>query len=99
MMTILRAKVPLMAIAFIAFSGVFNQASALQNCTGKCETGYQACTAWCNTHNKTVASRTTCDIRCGDYWLSGKNPQSIGPADPRNSPPGPAQVNPPPKAQ
>ena len=100
-MTNLRAKVPLIAVAFIALSGVFNEARAdLPNCTHKCVDGYKACTAWCVNHNKTAKSRELCDIRCGDYWLSGKNPQSIGPSDPRNSPPsGPAQVNPPPKAQ
>ena len=82
------------AIAFVAVFGVFDEASALPNCTGKCEDGYRACTAWCSAHNKTAKSRELCDIRCGDYWLSGKNPQSIGPADPRKSPAGPEQAKP-----
>jgi hypothetical protein len=99
-MTNLRIKVALIAIAFIALSGAFNQARAYPNCTNKCETGHQACVDWCNAHNKTLHSRLQCIGNCGDYWHNGKNPQSIGPSDPRNSPPsGPAQVNPPPKAQ
>ena len=96
----LRTKIAFTAIAFIVLSGVFNEArAALPNCTNKCEDGYRACTAWCVDHNKTPKSREKCDWACGRYWLSGKNPQSIGPSDPRNSPPsGPAQVNPPPKS-
>lgn len=98
-MTNLWVKAPLIAFAFVALSGVFNEARALENCTGKCPDGYKACIGWCDAHNKTEKNLRTCHIRCSDYWLSGKNPQSIGPADPRKSPAGPAQVNPPPKAQ
>ncbi len=61
---------------------IASQAIAMQNCTGKCETGYNACTDWCIAHNQTYNSRRSCDIKCSDYWLNGKNPQSIGPSDP-----------------
>src|SRR5205823_12601408 len=37
-------------------------------------------------HNKTIKSRQQCEARCEAYWHSGKNPQSIGPADPSNPP-------------
>jgi hypothetical protein len=90
-------KGALMALAFVALSGVFSEARALQNCTGKCEAGYQACTTWCTDHNKTAKSRELCDIRCGDYWLSGRNPQSIGPSNPTGSPTGRGQITPLPK--
>src|SRR5262249_41042052 len=60
-MTNLWAKVPLIAFAFVALSGVFNEASALENCTDKCETGYKNCIAWCLDHNKTYKSRMKCD--------------------------------------
>jgi hypothetical protein len=99
-MTNLRIKVALIAIAFIALPGAFNQAQAEPKCTDKCDKGFNACIDWCEAHNKTAPSLSKCKVQCARYWLSGKNPQSIGPSDPRNSPPSaPAQVNPPPKAQ
>ena len=96
-MTNQRAKVALIAIAFVALSGVCNEAKAI--CTNKCQKGWDACNAWCAEHNKTTASQTKCALKCAAYWDSGKNPQSIGPSDPSNARSGPAQVNPPPKAQ
>jgi hypothetical protein len=91
------AKVPLIAIAFMALSGVCNEAKAI--CTNKCQTGWTACLDWCSAHNKTRPKIAKCAMQCEKYWNSGANPQSIGPADPRKHPSGPAQVNPPPKAQ
>jgi hypothetical protein len=98
MMTHLRAKAAFVAIAFVALFAVVNQVQAEPKCTNKCEIGWEACNNWCYAHNKTAPSQAKCLIQCSHYWLSGKNPQSIGPADPSNAPSGPAQVNPPPKS-
>jgi hypothetical protein len=35
-------------------------------------------------HNKTNNSQLQCLNKCSDYWLSGKNPQSLGMPNPIN---------------
>lgn len=90
----LLSKVSTCTIAFFVVVSFASGALALPNCTGKCETGYIACTDWCIAHNKTQKSRERCDIQCSNYWLDGKNRQSIGPADPSSVFLGPAKVAP-----
>ena len=74
-----------LASAFVVSFGAFTEAWAI--CNNKCTTGYHACQDWCTAHNKTFNSQLKCSIRCDDYWLSGKNPQSISvPPHPSNPP-------------
>ena len=64
----------------------FSSTQAAPNCNDNCEAGHTACMNWCVDHNKTTKSRKHCLAGCDAYWYSGKNPQSIGPADPSNPP-------------
>ena len=64
----------ILSIAFLVSFSVFVQAAP--NCTGACVTGAKACADWCYAHNKTVNSQVKCQIKCDDYWYSGKNPQN-----------------------
>jgi hypothetical protein len=96
-MMILRIKLPTalslaaLSFAFLVSFGFFNEAKAI--CNGKCNAGYVACQKWCTDHNNTLNSQLKCGQRCDDYWLSGKNPQSIGRSDPNQSEP-PRKVDP-----
>jgi hypothetical protein len=73
------------AILSIAFLGSLSCiAEALPKCNDVCIRGFNACLDWCNAHNKTDASNLKCGAQCNKYWLSGKNPQSIGRPDPVN---------------
>jgi hypothetical protein len=71
-----------LSVAYLVSFGFFNEANAI--CTNACQTGMHACLDWCNAHNKTNRSQAICSFKCADYWLSGKNPQSIGRSDPVN---------------
>jgi hypothetical protein len=92
-------KAFVIAIALIALFGVLTEARAYPDCTNKCATGYDSCMDWCAGHNSTQKSLSKCEGQCWNYWRNGKNPQSIGPANPTTHPSGPAQVNPLPKGQ
>jgi hypothetical protein len=76
----------LLISAMLLLLGPTETSAARDNCTGSCITGLNACLAWCNSHNKTNRSQFICTGKCGDYWLSGKNPQSIGRGDPTKPP-------------
>ncbi len=80
--------VALFSISLVCFVYLvpFSSTQALPNCTGGCETGWNDCLLWCVKHNKTQKSREQCVDNCRVYWLSGKNPQSIGPGNPSNPP-------------
>ncbi len=84
------------SIAFLVSFSVI--AEAAPNCTGGCLTGVKACTDWCMAHNKTNNSQLQCLNRCSDYWLNGKNPQSLGfpPTNPTNGTVGPGRLKDPP---
>src|SRR5205823_14921129 len=80
--------VALFSISLVCFVYLvpFSSTQAYPNCTGGCQKGYEACYSWCDAHNKKTTSILRCYQKCTDYWLSGKNPQSIGPGDPAKPP-------------
>ena len=81
-----------LSFAFLGSFGFLNEAKAI--CTNKCQTGLNACSTWCLEHNKTGASILKCNEKCGDYWNSGRNPQSIGRPGPPNPSGPPRKVDP-----
>jgi hypothetical protein len=86
-----------LSVVFLGSFGFFSDAWAI--CTNKCESGYNACLAFCDSRNITGSKKWfKCGMQCDKYWiLSGTNPQSIGRGDPTNptKKPGPVQVKPP----
>ena len=75
-----RIKLPVLSltvlsIAFLSSFGLTSEAWAI--CSNKCQTGWNACNAWCSDHNKTSNSLNKCLFKCAAYWDSGKNPQSF----------------------
>lgn len=88
---------PLVVLSVVIFGSLGSEAWAI--CTNKCQTGWDACNAWCVDHNKTTNSQSKCLLGCAVYWDSGKNPQALT-VDPGNTtkpPPNyvPKQVIPP----
>jgi hypothetical protein len=73
------------SFVFLVLFGFATEAWAI--CSDRCLAGWQACNVWCEKHNKTANSWGKCVDACDAYWLSGKNPQSIGRPDPANPAP------------
>src|SRR5664279_1500961 len=77
-----------LAVLSAVFLGSFGS-DAWAICSNKCQTGWNACNAWCGDHNQTTNSLTKCLFKCAAYYDSGKNPQSmkIGGLNPTTPPP------------
>ena len=77
---------PLLIVSVVFLGSFGGEAWAI--CTNKCQSGWDACNAWCADHNKTTNSQSKCLLKCAAYWDSGKNPQSltVDPGNP-NKPP------------
>jgi hypothetical protein len=75
-----------LSFAFLVSFGFLTDAWAIWKCDSVCLDGFDACRDWC-AKNRTGDAKVRCNLQCQHYWLSGKNPQSIGRPPPPPPPP------------
>jgi len=74
-----------LSIAFLGSFGAFTEARAIINCNTVCESGFDKCNKYCDTHNTYGGVKwSKCSLQCINYWHSGNNPQSKGRPNPTN---------------